>query len=95
MALWKWRVAEDGKINNGLEEGEMGPREMSGLEMAERESHHSLIYIKVNSSLMILQLVTSNSSKLDPGQTRRSPISILDNTLISTLLLMAVPLYYI
>ncbi|KAH6989671.1 FAD dependent oxidoreductase [Ilyonectria sp. MPI-CAGE-AT-0026] len=32
--LWKWRVAEGGKPNNGLSEGENGPREMSRFEMA-------------------------------------------------------------
>ncbi|KAF4461055.1 sarcosine oxidase [Fusarium albosuccineum] len=31
---WKWRVAAQGKPNNGLSEGEDGPREMSKLEMA-------------------------------------------------------------
>lgn len=34
---WKWRVAEEGKPNNGLLEGETGPREMSRVEMADRE----------------------------------------------------------
>ncbi|KAI8649199.1 DAO domain-containing protein [Fusarium keratoplasticum] len=33
-SLWKWRVAEDGKDNNGLSEGESGPREMSRLRLA-------------------------------------------------------------
>ncbi|KAH7131605.1 FAD dependent oxidoreductase [Dactylonectria estremocensis] len=33
-SAWKWRVAEQGKPNNGLSEGEDGPREMSKLEMA-------------------------------------------------------------
>ncbi|KAI5461693.1 FAD dependent oxidoreductase [Mariannaea sp. PMI_226] len=33
---WKWRVAEEGKPNNGLLEGETGPREMSRVEMADR-----------------------------------------------------------
>lgn len=32
--VWKWRVAQQGKLNNGLSEGEDGPREMSKLEMA-------------------------------------------------------------
>ena len=31
---WKWRVAEKGKSNNGISEGENGPREMSNYEMA-------------------------------------------------------------
>ncbi|ORY56985.1 FAD dependent oxidoreductase [Pseudomassariella vexata] len=35
--VWKWRAAEEGKPNNGLSEGETGPREMSKLEMAGRE----------------------------------------------------------
>ncbi|KND91998.1 L-pipecolate oxidase [Tolypocladium ophioglossoides CBS 100239] len=34
-SLWKWRVAEGGKENNGLSEGETGPREMSNLQMAD------------------------------------------------------------
>ncbi|KFX99697.1 hypothetical protein V490_01708 [Pseudogymnoascus sp. VKM F-3557] len=34
-SLWKWRVVEEGKFNNGLEQGETGPREMSRLGMAE------------------------------------------------------------
>ncbi|KIW17035.1 hypothetical protein PV08_04226 [Exophiala spinifera] len=33
--LWKWRVVEDGKICNGLEQGEDGPRELSKTQMAE------------------------------------------------------------
>ncbi|KAJ4251820.1 hypothetical protein NW762_011117 [Fusarium torreyae] len=33
-SAWKWRVAEQGKLNNGLSEGEHGPREMSKLEIA-------------------------------------------------------------
>ncbi|KAL2673904.1 hypothetical protein Neosp_012348 [[Neocosmospora] mangrovei] len=33
-SVWKWRVAQQGKPNNGLSEGEDGPREMSKLEMA-------------------------------------------------------------
>ncbi|RDL31799.1 Uncharacterized protein BP5553_09201 [Venustampulla echinocandica] len=32
--LWKWRTAEEGKKNNGLSEGEKGPREISRLDMA-------------------------------------------------------------
>ncbi|KAI8654068.1 DAO domain-containing protein [Fusarium sp. Ph1] len=32
--VWKWRVAQQGKPNNGLSEGEDGPREMSKLKMA-------------------------------------------------------------
>ncbi|KND95189.1 L-pipecolate oxidase [Tolypocladium ophioglossoides CBS 100239] len=35
-AAWKWRAAEEGKPNNGLLEGETGPREMSRVEMADR-----------------------------------------------------------
>ena len=34
--LWKWRVAEGGKDNNGLSEGENGPRVMSKIKMASR-----------------------------------------------------------
>ncbi|QKX54296.1 uncharacterized protein TRUGW13939_01381 [Talaromyces rugulosus] len=33
---WKWRVAEEDKSNNGLLEGETGPREMSMVQMADR-----------------------------------------------------------
>ncbi|KAM0415763.1 hypothetical protein ACHAPT_013268 [Fusarium lateritium] len=33
-SLWKWRVVEEGKDNNGLSEGENGPREMSRLRLA-------------------------------------------------------------
>lgn len=40
--LWKWRVAEPGKPNNGLSEGENGPREMSRVEMAKRECKETL-----------------------------------------------------
>lgn len=36
-SLWKWRVAELGESNNGLSEGENGPREMSRVEMATSE----------------------------------------------------------
>ncbi|KAJ3456574.1 hypothetical protein MRS44_016597 [Fusarium solani] len=32
--VWKWRVVQQGKPNNGLSEGEDGPREMSKLKMA-------------------------------------------------------------
>ncbi|KAK7419031.1 hypothetical protein QQX98_003533 [Neonectria punicea] len=32
--IWKWRVAEEGKENNGLSEGETGPRDISKLKMA-------------------------------------------------------------
>ncbi|KAM5341440.1 hypothetical protein ACJ41O_014471 [Fusarium nematophilum] len=32
--VWKWRVVEEGKHNNGLSEGADGPREMSRLKMA-------------------------------------------------------------
>ncbi|KAJ5155578.1 hypothetical protein N7492_008381 [Penicillium capsulatum] len=32
--LWKWRVAEEGKENNGLSEGETGPRVLSKVKMA-------------------------------------------------------------
>lgn len=34
--LWKWRVAEQGKPNNGLSEGEGGMRDMSKLQFADR-----------------------------------------------------------
>ncbi|KAI1619319.1 FAD dependent oxidoreductase [Exophiala viscosa] len=33
--LWKWRTVEEGKVCNGLEQGEFGPRAMSRLHMAE------------------------------------------------------------
>lgn len=36
-SIWKWRVAQEGKASNGLEEGEHGPREMSKVELAQRE----------------------------------------------------------
>lgn len=42
--LWKWRVADEGKDNNGLSEGEMGPREMSRLEMAARKLTTQQLY---------------------------------------------------
>lgn len=32
--LWKWRVTGEGKVSNGLGEGETGPREMSKVKMA-------------------------------------------------------------
>ncbi|KAJ5362208.1 hypothetical protein N7541_003052 [Penicillium brevicompactum] len=32
--LWKWRVAEPGRSNNGISEGEDGPRALSRIEMA-------------------------------------------------------------
>ena len=35
--LWKWRSSAEGKSNNGLSEGEDGPREMHKLAMADRE----------------------------------------------------------
>ena len=35
--LWKWRVAKSGENNNGLGEGEDGPRNLSNVEMAARE----------------------------------------------------------
>ncbi|KAL6408570.1 putative fad dependent oxidoreductase protein [Ilyonectria robusta] len=35
-SVWKWRVAKPDQANNGLSEGENGPREMSRLEMALR-----------------------------------------------------------
>ncbi|RJE25190.1 FAD dependent oxidoreductase [Aspergillus sclerotialis] len=35
--LWKWRASVEGKSNNGLSEGEEGPREMNKIPMAERE----------------------------------------------------------
>ncbi|KAJ0282603.1 hypothetical protein CBS470a_007733 [Colletotrichum nupharicola] len=34
--FWKWRVAKEGHDNNGLSEGEDGPREVSKVEMADR-----------------------------------------------------------
>ncbi|EOO02252.1 putative fad dependent oxidoreductase protein [Phaeoacremonium minimum UCRPA7] len=34
-SLWMWRVARNGEENNGLADGEAGPREMSRLQMAE------------------------------------------------------------
>ncbi|RSL78345.1 hypothetical protein CEP52_017639 [Fusarium oligoseptatum] len=34
--LWKWRVAEEGKANNGLSEGEAGPRVLTKVRMAQR-----------------------------------------------------------
>ncbi|KAH8696216.1 FAD dependent oxidoreductase [Talaromyces proteolyticus] len=43
-AAWKWRVAEEGKPNNGLLEGEEGPREMSRVEMADREFFICLLH---------------------------------------------------
>ncbi|KAJ5102233.1 hypothetical protein NUU61_004455 [Penicillium alfredii] len=36
-SLWKWRVAKEGESNNGLSEGEDGPRELSRVVLAERE----------------------------------------------------------
>lgn len=35
--LWKWRVAKDGQLNNGLSEGDQGPRVLSKVAMAERK----------------------------------------------------------
>lgn len=32
--FWKWRVAKEGKPNNGLADGADGPREISKLELA-------------------------------------------------------------
>ncbi|ELR09063.1 hypothetical protein VC83_09630 [Pseudogymnoascus destructans] len=37
-SLWKWRVVEEGKLNHRLEQGDMGPTELSSLKMAERVS---------------------------------------------------------
>ncbi|KAJ0352115.1 hypothetical protein COL154_012655 [Colletotrichum chrysophilum] len=34
--FWEWRVAKEGHDNNGLSEGEDGPREVSKVEMADR-----------------------------------------------------------
>lgn len=35
---WKWRVAEEGKDNNGLSEGEDGHRVLAKVKMATRKS---------------------------------------------------------
>lgn len=35
--LWKWRTAIDGELNNGLSEGENGPRALSKVELASRK----------------------------------------------------------
>jgi hypothetical protein len=51
--LWKWRVAEEGKVSNGLEEGETGPREMSRLEMAKREFRRTHLFRQ-----LILTIIT-------------------------------------
>lgn len=41
--LWKWRVAEPGKSNNGLSEGERGSRVLSKVEMALRKCKFLLL----------------------------------------------------
>jgi len=38
--LWKWRVTGEGKVCNGLEEGETGPRELSKVKMAAGKYPH-------------------------------------------------------
>lgn len=35
--VWKWRVMKEGEANNGLSEGEDGPRVLEKIEMASRK----------------------------------------------------------
>jgi sarcosine oxidase/L-pipecolate oxidase len=56
--LWKWRIAEEGKKCNGLEEGEAGPREMSKSKLAKRKDIPSVFqYLET-------LLIRRNSSRL-------------------------------
>ena len=56
--LWKWRASVEGKSNNGLSEGEKGPREMNKIAMAERKYHLSV-------SLLVLTIRLGEDFKFE------------------------------